>query len=92
MSDKFTLVKLPEKIPHLLQILHLLKRIKWSSEDVFLVILYYKIRLYVYVCLSTKGCLNHAYYGDETFTGDSMGLGEGWWLHFILKELFSGTF
>ena len=30
---------------------------------------------------------NHAYYGDETFAGDSVGLGLGQRLNFILKKL-----
>ena len=30
---------------------------------------------------------NHAYYGDEHFTGDSVGLGLGQGLNFIFKKL-----
>ena len=35
---------------------------------------------------------NHAYYGDEAFAGDSVGLGLGQRLNFILKKLFQGSF
>ena len=57
-------------------------------------ILYYKIQsVCVIVCLSV--CLfmwnrlpNHAHYGDESFTGDSVGLGLGHGLDFFLKNLF----
>jgi hypothetical protein len=31
---------------------------------------------------------NHANYGDEAFSGDSVGLGLGQRLNFILKKLF----
>ena len=31
--------------------------------------------------------LNHAYYGDEAFAGDSLGLGLGQRLYVILKKL-----
>ena len=39
-------------------------------------ILYHKIQsICVSVCMSVRSRLpNHAYYGDETFTGESMGL------------------
>ena len=30
---------------------------------------------------------NHAYYGDEAFAGDSVGLGLGQRLNFILKKI-----
>ena len=33
---------------------------------------------------------NHAYYGDEAFAGDSVGLELGQRLNFILKKLFQG--
>ena len=52
-------------------------------------ILYYKIQsVCVIVCLSIWNRLpNHAHYGDESFTGDSMGLGLGHGLDFIFKKL-----
>ena len=41
------------------------------------------------VCLSVRnGLPNHAHYGDETFTCDSIGLGEGQRLNFIFKKHF----
>ena len=35
---------------------------------------------------------NHAYYGDEAFAGDSVGLGLGQRLNFIFKKLISRYF
>ena len=38
----------------------------------------------VYVCVSVRNMLpNHAYYGDEAFEGESVGLGLGQRLDFI---------
>ena len=34
---------------------------------------------------------NHAYYGDEAFAGDSVGLGLGQRLNFILKKFTFGA-
>ena len=40
------------------------------------------------VCLSVRNRLpNHAYYVDEAFAGDSVGLGLGQRLNFVLKKL-----
>ena len=55
-------------------------------------ILYYEIQsVYVSVCLFVSMLVrnrlpNHAYYGDEAFAGDSVGLGLGQRLNFILKN------
>ena len=39
------------------------------------------------VCMSVRNRLaNHAYYGDEAFTGDSVGQGYGQRLKFIFKK------
>ena len=35
--------------------------------------------------------LNHAYYNNENFSGDSMGLEYVWQLNFILNNIFYGT-
>jgi len=44
------------------------------------------------VCVSVRnGLPNHAYYVDETFTGDLMGLEEDRRLNSILKKHFYGT-
>ena len=56
-------------------------------------ILYYKIQsvcvgVFVCVCMSIRNRLpNHAYYGDEAFVGDSVGLGLGQRLNFVFKKL-----
>ena len=43
----------------------------------------------VSICLSVRNRLpNHAYYGDEAFAVDSVGLGLGQRLKFIKKKLF----
>ena len=61
----------------------------------FLTILYYKIQS-VCLCVSMYVCMlvwnrlqNHAYYGDEAFAGDSVGLGLGQRLNFIKKIILS---
>ena len=44
----------------------------------------------VFVCVSMlvrNRLPNHAYYDDEAFAGDSVGLGLGQRLHFIIKKL-----
>ena len=42
----------------------------------------------VYLSVIVRNRLpNHAHYGDETFAGDSVGLGLGQRLNFILKKL-----
>ena len=59
------------------------------------VILYYEIQsVCVCVCVSMWVCMlvrnrlqNHAYYGDEAFAGDSVGLGLGQRLNLIFKKL-----
>ena len=44
----------------------------------------------MYVCMLVRNRLpNHAYYGDEAFAGDSVGLGLGQQLDFIFEK---GTF
>ena len=53
-------------------------------------ILYYEIQS-VCLCVSMfvrNRLLDHAYYGDEAFTGDSVGLGLGQQLNSIFKNLF----
>ena len=41
-----------------------------------------------YVCMLVRNRLpNHAYYGDEAFAGEPVGLGLGQRLHFIIKKL-----
>ena len=53
------------------------------------VVLYYKIQsVCVIVCSSGIGLKNHAHYCDEAFAGDSVSLGLGQRLHFILKKIF----
>ena len=45
------------------------------------------------VCMLVRNRLpNHAYYGDEAFAGDSVGLRLGQRLNFIFKNIFQGTF
>ena len=45
------------------------------------------------MCLSVRNRLpNHAYYGDEAFAGDSVGLGLGQRLNSIFKKLISRYF
>ena len=42
----------------------------------------------MYVCMLVRNRLqNHAHYGDEAFAGDSVGLGLGQRLNFILKKI-----
>ena len=57
----------------------------------------YIIKFSLSVCLCVSVCVsmfvrnrlqNHACYGDEAFAGDSVGLGLGQRLNFILKKLF----
>ena len=56
-------------------------------------ILYYKIQsvcvcVSMYVCMLVRNRLQtYAHYGDETFAGDSLGLGLGHGLNFIFKTL-----
>ena len=67
----------------------------WPEWAHFQLVLYYKIQsvcvcVSMYVCMLVRNRLqNHAYYGDEAFAGDSVGLGLGQRLNFIFKK---GTF
>ena len=56
-------------------------------------LLYCKIHICVYVsvCVCNRA-QNHAYYGDENFTGDSIILEEVQRLNFIFKDIFLGYF
>ena len=52
----------------------------------------YIIKFSLFMCLSVSMSVrnslpNHAYYSDEAFTGDTVGLGQGQRLNFILKKL-----
>ena len=65
-------------------------------------ILYYEIqsvcvfvcvRVYEYVSMFVRDRLpHHAYYGDEAFAGESVGLGLGQRLNFICLKLILGYF
>ena len=46
---------------------------------------YYKIQSF---CVSRYRLPNHVYYGEGTFTGDSVGLGLGQRLNFISKKTY----
>ena len=77
----------PQEIQDFLQLSYQIFSQDWKITDNNHAILYYKIQS---VYMSVRNRLpNYAYYGDEAFTGDSMGLEDRWRLNLIFKKHFS---
>ena len=74
---------------------HRLLKVSKFLSPAYLITKSYIIKFSLSVCLSMCVSMlvqnrlsNHACYGDEAFAGDSVGLGLGQRLNFILKKLF----